>query len=171
MCHNARQVSQGYTMNDSKWTSPKRRPLASESSLMSVALAALITLGTYAVMATPNEAHAISAQPDAHQTIAAVQTIAPVQSIAPVQTTEEAQAIAAVKLGSSSASIASLTQELSVSLQEQPNDASGWLLLARSYEHLGRRGEALVAFNRARDLGETDAEFEMILMGENPSPQ
>ena len=152
-------------MNDSKWTSPKRRPLASESSLMSVALAALITLGTYAVMATPNEAHAISARPDANQTIAAVQPIAEVQIIAKVQT------IAAGKIGSSTASIASLTKDLSDSLQEQPDDASGWLLLARSYEHLGRRDEALVALNRARDLGETDAEFEMTLMGENPSPQ
>jgi cytochrome c-type biogenesis protein CcmH/NrfG len=152
-------------MNDSKWTSPKRRTLASESSLMSVALAALITLGTYAVMATPNEAHAISARPVANQTIAAVKTVAEVQPIAEVQT------IAAVKIGSSTASIASLTQDLSDSLQEQPDDASGWLLLARSYEHLGRRDEALVALNRARDLGETDAEFEMILMGENPSPQ
>lgn len=146
-------------MNDSKWTSPKRRPLASESSLMSVALAALITLGTYAVMATPNEAHAISARPDAHQTIATVQTVA------------EAQTIAAVKIGSSSASIASLTQDLSVSLQERPDDASGWLLLARSYQHLGRRDEAIVALNRARDLGKTDAAFELILLGENPSPQ
>jgi cytochrome c-type biogenesis protein CcmH len=83
----------------------------------------------------------------------------------------EAQTIAAVKIGSSTASIASLTQDLSDSLQEQPDDASGWLLLARSYEHLGRRDEALVALNRARDLGKTDAEFEMTLMGENPSPQ
>ncbi len=134
-------------MNTPKRTSPHRRPLASESSLMSVALAALITLGTYAVLVTPNEAHAISAQPDAHQTIAAVQ------------------------IGSSTASIASLTQDLSNSLQEQPDDASGWLLLARSYEHLGRRDEALVALNRARDLGETDAAFELILMGDKPSPQ
>ncbi len=152
-------------MNDSKWTSPKRRPLASESSLMSVALAALITLGTYAVLATPNEAHAISAQPDVNQTIAAVQSIAAAQTIEAVQT------IAAVKIGSSTASIASLTQDLSDSLQEQPDDASGWLLLARSYEHLGRRDEAIVALNRARDLGKTDAAFEMTLMGENPSPQ
>jgi len=158
-------------MNDSKWTSPKRRPLASESSLMSVALAALITLGTYAVMATPNEAYAISAQPGAHQTIAAVQTNAEVQTIAEVPTIAETQTIAAVKIGSSTASIASLTQDLSESLQEQPDDASGWLLLARSYEHLGRRDEALVALNRARDLGETDAEFEMILMGNDFTEQ
>jgi len=152
-------------MNDSKWTSPKRRPLASESSLMSVALAALITLGTYAVMATPNEAHAISAKPDANQTIAAVQTIEAVQPIAEVQT------LAAGQIGSSTASIESLTQDLSDSLQEQPDDASGWLLLARSYEHLGRRGEALVALNRARDLGETDAAFEMTLMGNDFTEQ
>ena len=146
-------------MNDSKWTSPKRRPLASESSLMSVALAALITLGTYAVMATPNEAHAISAQPGAHQTIAAVQPVV------------EVQTIAAVKIGSSTASIASLTQDLSDSLQEQPDDASGWLLLARSHEYLGRRDEAIVALNHARDLGKTDAEFEMILMGNDFTEQ
>ncbi len=134
-------------MNSSKWTSPKKRPVASESSLLSVALAALITLGTYAVLATPEVAHAIDARPDTHQTGSSVQ------------------------LGRSTASFASLVQRLSESLQDEPNDASGWMLLARSYEHLGQREEALVALDRARDLGMTDSELELTLLYGNPSPK
>ncbi len=134
-------------MNSPKWTSPKRRPVASESSLLSVALAALITLGTYAVLATPEEAHAISARPDAHQTGSTIQ------------------------LGSSTVSFASLVERLSESLQDEPDDASGWLLLARAYEHQGRREEALVALDRARDLGMTNTELEIRLFFGDPSPK
>ncbi len=132
-------------MNSPKWTSPKRRPVASESSLLSVALAALISLGAYAVLVSPEAAFAIGARPDAHQTVSRVQ------------------------LGSSTVSFASLVQGLSDALQDEPDDASGWLLLARSYEHLGQREEALVALDRARDLGMTDSALELTLFFGNPS--
>ena len=134
-------------MNASKWTSPKRRPLASESSLMSVALAALITLGTYAVLGSPEAAFAVGSRPVTQDTVLPVQ------------------------LGSSSTSFVGLVQRLSDNLQDEPDDASGWLLLARSYEHLGRREEARVALDRARELGKTDAALDMTFLHGNPSPK
>ena len=134
-------------MNSPKWTSPTKQPVARESSLLSVALAALITLGTYAVMASPEAAFAIDARPDAHQTGSTIQ------------------------LGSSTVSFESLVERLSESLQDEPDDASGWLLLARAYEHQGRREEALVALDRARDLGITNTELEIKLFFGEPAPE
>ena len=134
-------------MNASKWTSPKRLPVASESSLLSVALAALISLGTYAVLASPETAFAIDARPDAHQTGSTIQ------------------------LGNSTVSFESLVERLSESLQNEPDDAGGWMLLARAYEHQGRREEALVALDRARDLGMTNTELEIRLFFGDPSPK
>ncbi len=134
-------------MNTPKWTSPHRRPLASESSLLSVALAALISLGAYAVLGSPEAAFAVGSRPVTQDTVLPVQ------------------------LGSSSTSFAGLVERLSDSLQDEPDDASGWLLLARSYGHLGQREEALVALDRARDLGMTDSALELTLFFGNPSPQ
>lgn len=38
-------------------------------------------------------------------------------------------------------------------LQQQPDDIEGWILLAKSYYHLGRQREARASFERARSLG------------------
>ena len=67
--------------------------------------------------------------------------------------------------GESLGSVASLVDGLKERLEQEPNDASGWLLLARSYEHLSRHEEASPAYERARSLGKTDVEFEKLLPG------
>ena len=67
--------------------------------------------------------------------------------------------------GESLGSVASLVDGLKERLEQDPNDASGWLLLARSYEHLSRHEEASPAYERARSLGKTDLEFEKLLPG------
>jgi len=69
--------------------------------------------------------------------------------------------------GDSLGSVASLVGGLRERLKQEPNDASGWLLLARSYEHLSRHEEALLAYERARSLGKTDLDFEQRLPGGN----
>jgi len=38
-------------------------------------------------------------------------------------------------------------------LEAQPEDVDGWVLLARSYQYLGRPDEAKMAFRKAADLG------------------
>jgi len=58
------------------------------------------------------------------------------------------------------ASVGSLVDGLRNRLQQDPDDAAGWLLLARSYEHLGRHPEAMLAYQRARSLGKTDLKLE-----------
>ena len=60
--------------------------------------------------------------------------------------------------------VASLVDGLRARLEKEPDDANGWILLARSYEHLGRNQEALSAYNRARELGKTDPKLEESLV-------
>lgn len=57
------------------------------------------------------------------------------------------------------ASVASLLHGLEARLDREPDDAEGWLLLAKSYRHLGRNDDAAAAYRRATDLGRTDASF------------
>jgi len=56
-------------------------------------------------------------------------------------------------------SVASMVDGLASRLREDPSDAGSWLLLARSFNHLGRTDEALDAYNHAVALGEYDAEL------------
>jgi hypothetical protein len=60
-------------------------------------------------------------------------------------------------------SVASLVGGLAARLEKEPGDADGWLLLARSYAHLGRQEEARQAYARATGLGKLDPEFEASL--------
>jgi cytochrome c-type biogenesis protein CcmH len=53
--------------------------------------------------------------------------------------------------------IAAMTEKLSARLKEQPKDAEGWAMLARSYSVLGRHPEALVAYEKAIALRKDDA--------------
>ncbi len=53
-------------------------------------------------------------------------------------------------------SVSSLIGGLEARLEENPNDGRGWLLLAKSYEHLGRYDDAREAFAHAAALGATD---------------
>lgn len=67
-----------------------------------------------------------------------------------------------------SASVASLVDGLKERLEREPNDADGWILLARSYEHIGRRTDAIAAYDRAKSLGKTDATLDRSLAGDAP---
>ena len=72
--------------------------------------------------------------------------------------------------GKALGSVASLVDGLADRLQTEPDDVGGWLLLARSYEHLGRHTDASTAYGRAKALGETDNQFEEALrLGVGPA--
>ncbi len=51
------------------------------------------------------------------------------------------------------ASIEEVTARLAARLEREPNDAGGWVLLAQSYDYLGRKDEAAKARARAEALG------------------
>jgi cytochrome c-type biogenesis protein CcmH len=56
--------------------------------------------------------------------------------------------------------IASLIPGLEERLTSDPDDGASWLLLAKSYRHLGREAEAADAYARAAALGQSDASFD-----------
>lgn len=62
-----------------------------------------------------------------------------------------------------SASVGTLIGGLEARLAENPDDAKGWILLARSHDHLGNNDEAWGAYSRARELGTTDETLELKL--------
>jgi len=57
-------------------------------------------------------------------------------------------------------SVSSLVDGLAKRLHDNPDDAGGWLLLAKSYRHLGHPAEANTAYAKAKQLGQTDADLE-----------
>jgi len=52
--------------------------------------------------------------------------------------------------------IAAMTDKLAARMKEQPDDAEGWAMLARSYSVLGRHPEALQAYEKAVGLRKDD---------------
>ena len=52
-----------------------------------------------------------------------------------------------------------LTDRLKQRMEQNPNDGTGWALLARSYVELGRHGEAAAAFEKAMALIPEDAQL------------
>ena len=58
------------------------------------------------------------------------------------------------------ASVTELLAGLEQRLEENPDDAKGWLLLAKSYDHVGRPEEAAAAYDKARVLGLSDDVLE-----------
>jgi cytochrome c-type biogenesis protein CcmH len=58
------------------------------------------------------------------------------------------------------ASVGTLLTGLEQRLQENPEDAKGWLLLAKSYDHLGRSRDAAAAYEKAVELGISDSTLE-----------
>jgi cytochrome c-type biogenesis protein CcmH len=61
---------------------------------------------------------------------------------------------------SKAASVNSLLAGLEQQLRDDPGDATGWLLLAKSYDHLGRTSDAAAAYDRATELGKSDNDLE-----------
>lgn len=54
------------------------------------------------------------------------------------------------------APVASLLESLEKKLAENPDDGGGWLLLAKSYDHLGQSDKAREAYAKAEALGNSD---------------
>jgi tetratricopeptide (TPR) repeat protein len=67
------------------------------------------------------------------------------------------------KRSTSVGSVASLVDGLKNRLEREPDDADGWILLARSYEHLGRHEKAAIAYGRAKALGKVDPTLDQTL--------
>lgn len=63
-------------------------------------------------------------------------------------------------------SISSMVDGLATRLKENPDDGKGWLLLARSYQHLNRTQDAAAAYAKAKALGEIDTTLEASLLVE-----
>lgn len=58
------------------------------------------------------------------------------------------------------ASVNELLTGLERRLEENPDDAKGWLLLAKSYDHVGRHVDAAAAYDKAVNLGLSDEVLE-----------
>lgn len=61
------------------------------------------------------------------------------------------------------ASVGALVGRLRARLVANPDDAKGWILLARSHDHLGNNDKAWNAYARARELGMADEALELKL--------
>ncbi|MBI2313885.1 MAG: c-type cytochrome biogenesis protein CcmI [Betaproteobacteria bacterium] len=55
--------------------------------------------------------------------------------------------------------ILAMVDSLAARLEKNPNDAEGWIMLARSYTALGRYGDATVGYARAAELVPNDAQL------------
>ena len=74
-----------------------------------------------------------------------------------------AQATATQVTADKAPSVDTLVVRLEAKLASKPEDAKGWILLARSHDHLGNNDEAWYAYSRARELGMTDDSLELKL--------
>ena len=120
-----------------------RKPATSSSgfaavpSLVTIA-AFLLSIGLYAAIGRPD----ITGETAEHEAAAVTSGVASAG-----ETTK-------------AASINELLTGLEKRLEENPDDAKGWLLLAKSYDHLGRPGDAAAAYGRASALGVSDSGLE-----------
>jgi len=65
-------------------------------------------------------------------------------------------------------SVGSMVDGLAEKLKQHPDDGDSWLLLARSYDHLGRHEEARAAYAKAEALGKSDPSLESALDAVQP---
>jgi cytochrome c-type biogenesis protein CcmH len=65
-------------------------------------------------------------------------------------------------------SVASMVAGLEERLANEPDDGKGWLLLAKSYQFLGRAADARDAYAKADALGNTDPVLAAQLYGLSP---
>jgi len=68
-------------------------------------------------------------------------------------------------------SVASMLEGLAARLEKEPDDADGWILLARSYQHIGQRDDAIAAYEKAQALGKSDANLDALLFGNHDGSQ
>jgi hypothetical protein len=108
-------------------------------SLLVVVSAIVLSTGLYGVLGSPDIASSTS-----HASGSSTNNI-------------QSQRVAAKTDGI--ASVSSLLTGLEERLNNSPEDAKGWLLLAKTYQHLGRDDEAKSAYDKAAALGQTDTTF------------
>lgn len=108
-------------------------------AVLATAVVAFVAASLYAVIDAPTETQTIN------------------------RTITEAGLTTAQDTGSKAASVTSLVGGLEEKLANDPDDAKGWLLLAKSHDHLGNREAAWAAYARARELGMGDDTLEMKL--------
>ena len=65
-------------------------------------------------------------------------------------------------------SVATMVVGLEERLAKEPDDGKGWLLLAKSYDFLGRKEDARAAYKKADALGNGDAALAAKLFGVEP---
>ena len=106
--------------------------------LLVVFAAFLLAIGLYAGTGRPDIASAARAQESSNAALKA----------APARQKTKA------------ASVNELLAGLEKRLDEDPDDAKGWLLLARSYDHVGRVQDAADAYDKAWALGISDSGLE-----------
>lgn len=111
-------------------------------------------LGTLAVFGMGILLYGVIGRPD-------VQSHSPSLSTNRVSMNSTQQQASGEKVGS----VASLLAGLEKRLAENPADGKGWLLLAQSYEMLGRLDDASAAYEKATALGTTNEEFAARLAG------
>jgi hypothetical protein len=127
------------------------KPLFATPIALTALLVPLIAVGLYVLLGSPAAVIAASAQQQRGT-----------PGIASAANDQQAR---------SQSSVAGLVDGLRNRLENEPDDAGGWLLLAQSYEHLGRHDEAIAAYAHAQSLGKTDAQFEALLLGANATTQ
>jgi cytochrome c-type biogenesis protein CcmH/NrfG len=108
--------------------------------LLAVIAALLLAVGLYAAIGRPD-----------------IATNASIPNSSSAVTTRPS----AGKADSKAASVSELLAGLEQRLQENPDDGKGWLLLAKSYDHLGRREDAAAAYGRAVELGLSDSDMDV----------
>lgn len=86
-------------------------------------------------------------------------------SAAPRHAAADGKAAQRAALGS----VQSMLAGLEARLKDNPDDAKGWLLLAKSYQYLGRSADASVAYERAGALGMSDPKLAASLQPDTPS--
>lgn len=118
----------------------KQKELAPAVWLAAIA-APLLTVGLYVVVGQPDATDYVSGHVNSVQAVAGISTPA----------------------SSNLGSVQSMLTGLEQRLRDDPSDAKGWLLLAKSYSHLGRSEDAAVAYAKASDLGVVDEEYQVKL--------
>jgi len=127
------------------------KPLRTSPGTLIAVFVPLVALGLYALLGSPR---AVTAESNYDQAANGSSTSA-----------------SSGQSARSPASVDSLVDGLKSRLQDQPDDAGGWLLLARSYHYLNRHAEALDAYERAQALGKSDINLEASLFGPELSGQ
>lgn len=147
-----------------------------------LAIAVAMTLGAIQFVLWPAVARRTKHVNSRHWGVMAAIMLIPVLAFSVYATTGNPQAIdagpgnntpaarqpvttSADKSANGAGSISSLVDGLAARLAKEPDDAQGWLLLAKSYKHLDRPDDFILAYKRARDLGQSEPTLDDYLAG------